>query len=376
MKIKTLTACFLFALAVSSCIRDEALNSEAAIDACIGSDVQMANINADSKVVNVYVHKGADLAKQQLNFTIPVGATLKTKDSKPGDTATTYDFSDADHSRQFTVTSEDGRSAATYQVNVVLTEMPLAYHFEDLLESNNTPYEIFYEFDQGSSQEISKLVQWSSGNPGFKLTGMAKNSGDYPTLQSANGKIGKCVKLITRDTGSFGAMVKMYIAAGNLFIGSFDLSTALTDPRKSTRFGFQFYKKPTTLKGYYKYKAGDVFTVDGKPQSGIQDKCDIYAVMYEASDNSFMLNGDDVFTSSKVVLLARMAKEDVVESTEWTEFNLPFEAQNGLTIDPQKLDAGKYKLAIVLSSSLDGANFKGAVGSTLYVDEIEIVCED
>lgn len=376
MKIKTLTTCFLFALALSSCIRDEALNSEAAIDACVGSDVQMANINADSKVVNVYVHKGADLAKQQLTFTIPFGASLKPSESKAGDTATTYDFSASDHSRNFTVTSEDGNWTATYKVNVVLTEMPLTYHFEDLLESNNTPYEIFYEFDQGSSQEISKLVQWSSGNPGFKLTGMANNKSDYPTVQAAAGKVGKCVKLETRDTGSFGAMVKMYIAAGNLFIGSFEVTDALTDPRKATRFGFQFYKKPTTLKGYYKYKAGDVFTAEGKPQSGIKDKCDIYAVMYEASDNSFMLNGDDVFTSSKVVSLARMAKEDVVESNEWTEFNLPFEAKNGLTIDPQKLNAGKYKLAIVLSSSLDGANFKGAVGSTLYVDEIEIVCED
>lgn len=128
MKIKTLTTCFLFALALSSCIRDEALNSEAAIDACVGSDVQMANINADSKVVNVYVHKGADLAKQQLTFTIPFGASLKPSESKAGDTATTYDFSASDHSRNFTVTSEDGNWTATYKVNVVLTEMPLTYH--------------------------------------------------------------------------------------------------------------------------------------------------------------------------------------------------------------------------------------------------------
>ena len=33
---------------------------------------------------------------------------------------------------------------------------------------------------------------------------------------------------------------------------------------------------------------------------------------------------------------------------------------------------GKYSIAIVASSSKDGATFQGAVGSTLYLDEIHI----
>lgn len=57
MKIKTLIAYFIFTCAISSCIQDEALNSEAAIDVCSGDDVQLANIDADSKVINVYVNK-------------------------------------------------------------------------------------------------------------------------------------------------------------------------------------------------------------------------------------------------------------------------------------------------------------------------------
>ena len=51
MKIKTLTSCFFLAFAISSCIQDEALNSEAAIDGCTGADVQLANINANEKIV-------------------------------------------------------------------------------------------------------------------------------------------------------------------------------------------------------------------------------------------------------------------------------------------------------------------------------------
>ena len=374
MKIKTLIACFILACAATSCIQDEALNSEAAIDACTGDDVQLANINADSKLINVYVNKGADLSKQKLEFVIPEGATIKINDQVAGDTEATYDFSEEPHSRKFTVTSEDGQWKPVYTVNVVLAELPTSFNFEELLPSND--YDIFYEFQPGTSQEISKVLQWSSGNPGFKLTGMANSKTDYPTVQVANGFRGKGVKLETRDTGSFGAMVKMYIAAGNLFIGAFDLANALKDAPKATTFGFQFYKRPKTLKGYYKFKAGPVYTENGEPQTGKKDRFDIYAVMYEAEDNSFMLDGTNSLTSDKVVSLARISAEEALEKDQWTPFNLSFKAQNGKEINETELQKGKYKLGIVFSSSVDGAYFRGAVGSTLYIDEVELICEE
>ena len=87
-------------------------------------------------------------------------------------------------------------------------------------------------------------------------------------------------------------------------------------------------------------------------------------------------NGDDVFTSNKLVSLARIKPEDVVESDQWTDFEIPFEPVKGQVIDDTKLKNGEYKLGIVFSSSVDGAYFKGAVGSTLYVDEVELICED
>ena len=48
----------------------------------------------------------------------------------------------------------------------------------------------------------------------------------------------------------------------------------------------------------------------------------------------------------------------------------------GKEINKSKLQDGKYKLSIVLSSSVEGAYFKGAVGSTLYVDELELISEE
>lgn len=68
MKIKTLIACFILACAASSCIQDEALNSEAAIDACTGDDVQQATIDSENFTIQLYVSKAAELANVNINF--------------------------------------------------------------------------------------------------------------------------------------------------------------------------------------------------------------------------------------------------------------------------------------------------------------------
>ena len=378
MRLKNLIACLFLGIATTSCIQDEALNSEAAIDACTGTDVQLAHINSDSKEINIYVHKGADLSKQQLQFKLPAGATLKANEHYPDDVMNNYDFSNDSHSRTFTVTSEDGEWHSTYTVKIIPTEVPGSFHFEELLPSSNTEYDILYEFEPGTSTSVSRVLQWSSGNPGFKLTSMADNRTGYPTQQITDGYRGKGLKLTTCDTGSFGAMVKMYIAAGNLFIGSFDLANALKDPLRATKFGIQYYKRPVSLKGYYKFKAGDVYTDEGVVQKDKKDRFDIYAILYEANENSFMLDGSNSLdlTSDKLVSIARISEEEAKETDTWTAFELPFEAVNGKSIDAAKLQNGKYKLSIVLSSSVDGAYFKGAVGSTLHIDELELISED
>ena len=72
------------------------------------------------------------------------------------------------------------------------------------------------------------------------------------------------------------------------------------------------------------------------------------------------------------MLKAELKAEDHKVGDDWVKFDLPFEPQNGKTIDEQKLLQGRYNIAIILSSSEGGARFEGAVGSTLYVDEIHI----
>ena len=42
-------------------------------------------------------------------------------------------------------------------------------------------------------------------------------------------------------------------------------------------------------------------------------------------------------------------------------------------IDKEKLLEGKYNVAIVFTSSLEGDHFNGAIGSTLLIDEVELI---
>lgn len=369
MKIKSVIAGIMLCLAVTSCIQNEALNVEAAIDGCSGSDIQQCLIDPNEFTVQLYASRAADPSKININFNLPAGASIVPVQRFTEDGINTYNFKD-ENPRLFKVTSEDGAFSATYTIRLWQTEMPFTYDFETL--SSDNPYHKFTE-DNPSSGTITRRLELASGNPGFELTKMAKAPDGYPTVQ-VNGGVdgGKCVKLETKDTGSFGSMVKMYIAAGNLFIGSFEVGQALSgNAMKATHFGFPFFYYPLRLEGWYKYKAGPTFSSKGKPVEGRKDECDIYGVLYETDDNVQFLDGSTSLNSPNIVALARNIKE-LPETDIWKQFNFKFEPQNGKSIDPDKLGKGIYKLAIVFSSSVDGAKFKGAVGSTLYIDKVTI----
>lgn len=369
MKIKNAIAGIILCFAVTSCIQDEALNVEAAIDSCSGNDIQQYLIDPNDFTIQLYASRAADPSKININFELPAGASITPVKELPEDKANTYNFKD-ENPRQFKVTSEDKAFSATYTVRLWQTEMPSIYNFESL--SSDNPYHKFTE-DNPSSGIIIRRLELASGNPGFELTKMAKKPEDYPTVQ-VNGGVdgGKCVKLETKDTGSFGSMVKMYIAAGNLFVGSFEVGQALNDPMKATHFGFPFFYYPLKLEGSYKYKAGPIFSSKGQPVEGKKDQCDIYGVLYETDANVQFLDGSNSLTSPNIVALARNL-DALPETDSWKQFSFNFQPKNGKSIDPEKLEKGIYKLAIVFSSSVDGAKFEGAVGSTLYVDKVTIV---
>ncbi len=200
----------------------------------------------------------------------------------------------------------------------------------------------------------------------------------YPVVIEENGYVGKAAKLVTRDArGSLADYAKAFITAGSIFTGKFvnDPIAALAPggALKMTHFGVVYDKKPLNLKGVYKYTPGTPFirTANGVATETEEiDECAIQAVLYTVTAETETLDGTNIDSDDERIV-ARAQLEDGTAKDDWTAFNLEFKWKEGATYDAEKM----YKLAIVCSSSKDGANFNGAANSTLIVDELEIIGE-
>ncbi len=363
MKLKNLLAYFFLGLIATSCIQDEAPNAEADIISCTlpGDVLNQEPVISNDKIFLI-VRKGTDITKLAPEFTLTPGATISPA------SGSVRDFTSV---QKYTVTSEDQVWEKEYEVTAMFAGIPSSYHFSDTIPVKDKKGKtLYYNFQE--KDLVGNVLNWANANEGFNYTGVKAEPTNYPTSPSPNGVKGDCVKLTTKDTGSLGAMLKMYIASGNLFMGSFTLD--IGNVLRATKFGVPFTHIPTSFKGYYKYKSGDVFSVQGSPVEGRKDICDIYAVFYETDQNVKTLDGTNVFTSPNLISVARIT--NAKETDQWTEFNLPFLPVSNKKIDPAKLENGEYNVAIVFSSSIKGDLFEGAVGSTLYIDEVQLSYTD
>ena len=312
--------------------------------------------------IYIEVNNGTDLTAQAPTFELTPGATINPA------SGTTHNFTKP---VRYTTTSEDGKWHRTYAISLhypSTTNIPTSFHFETVKKVSN--YYVFYEEAPGHA-----TLTWASGNQGFALTGGGNSPEEYPTTISSEGRSGNCLKLVTHTTGDLGNKVGKPIAAGNLFIGKFELLNALGDALAATKFGTTFYYQPTKLTGYYKYKAGPKFYENGE-YTDRKDVFNIYALFYEKDDKVQTLDGHiatNNYEHPNMVALAIIDQADAVETEEWKRFELPFDYERfGKTIDLEKLAKGQYNISIILSASKNGDEFKGAPGSTLLIDDLEI----
>ena len=376
---KVLFALLIFSAVFVSCIRDEAPNAECDIEnATVStrwrdmlfynqSDTSKSIISADSTIV-FYIKTGADAYLKDLAvyFKLTAGATIKPANGS------TQDFSQGPV--RYRVTSEDGMWHRDYLVEFKpIQPITTDIKFEDFELDASQKYYTWFERNEYND----KLTIWATGNPGYKLSKSSAKWYQYHTVPCDSPSVsGHAVKLTTQDTRPFGNLVNMRIAAGNLFIGTFDVSNALTDAMAATRFGLPFNKKPIVFEGYYQYQPGPEFwDRAGNPIEGKIDNPDLYAVLYRNTDengNSFTLRGDNVLTHPNIVALARL--QNPVHGQTWQKFSIPFEYTE--KIDKTMLKNYQYNLSVVFTSSIEGAEVRGAIGSTLYVDEVKLICEE
>ena len=361
----------------SSCFKDEPLNSECDIEtAYIHTDDPeslfhdaadtIITVPSDVNEVKFWVRPGADVTSLAPMFTITPGAKITPE------SGSVHDFSRGPV--KYDLVSEDGDYHRSYLVsfNTAAKTMKdtLCFDFEDYEIKNNTFY-VWYNEDENEELKYA----WATGNPGYKLSHGNAKPEEYPSVAIADGGLdGACVKLETRSTGKLGESVGMPLAAGNLFIGKFDVGPALIDGRKATTFGIKFDKRPIKYTGYYKYRPGEIYkdkhlnVIEGKKDHG-----SIYSVLYRNKDengNEVILNGHDIKTSKYVVAFGELNMIDLTE--EWTPFEITYDYYK--EIDEKILVNKGYSFTIVFSSSSSGDLFEGAVGSTLMIDKVKVFC--
>lgn len=359
---------------LSACIKDELPNTEADILECIIPDIQVNALNEiviENNVVKIWVKPDVNIGTVTPEFVLTAGATISPQSGTPCnfEESTEYDY---------TVTSQDGKWQKKYKIVIlsyILTQTVFSFeHYEKAIETAN--FQQFYEQNGEDKQYV-----WSSGNRGFAIVNGTVAAEDYPTSSYANGKIGCGVKLTTLSTGVAGNLVGMLIAAGNLFIGSFDVSKAMSATLEATQFGFQSkVGKPDSLKFWYKYQRGTTYKDKNGNILPKTDNPNMYAVLYEPvktqSGTIERLNGKNITTAENIVSIAqvditKIIYSDNIETAAYSQISIPFIDKK--TIDQEKLHNGDYFLTIVFSSSANGDLFEGAVGSTLCIDEVQLI---
>ena len=245
-----------------------------------------------------------------------------------------------------TLTAEDGRQIM-YLVVVRDNQLPNS-DFEDwhsIIGMDGIPY-----LDPGNDAESTV---WATANQG---TSMYSVYGTQPLTEGDN----TMVQITTGET----SMVP--ITAGTLFTGKFDINGAIqhpTDPGQATIFGIPFSLRPSAIKFKYAFEPGSNyvlatlnnpsnifggFTVT--PLSG-EDEFTAFAILERRNSGGSVEIGRAEFTSGEV-------------QTDLTELILSFSYTNG-----QK----PTHISVVFASSKDGDLFTGAVGSTLIVDDVELI---
>lgn len=360
----------------SSCFKEEPLNSECDIEQVSVTvenpeefffNVTDATQDVLSDQTNVVfnVRSKADLTAIAPVFKITAGATINPA------SGTAHDFSDG-KTVKYTVTSEDGKWHRDYSLSfrqvVVERQDTIKIDFEDYEKHEKYNFMIWHNPLEGGLLG----EDFATGNAGYFYSGMTRPAEDYPTYPIANGYDGACIRLRTCDTGQFGKIKGMPIAAGNFFVGEFDMLKALTQPLMSTRFGKPFPYKPYKFTGYYHYKPGTQYKDKDFNVIERTDSAAIYSVMYKNHDengNPVMLYGDDVLTNPYIV--AKAVAKNVYPVDEWTEFEAFYEFYEEL--DEELLADHGYSLTIVFSSSYEGAMFLGALDSELWIDKVRLI---
>lgn len=250
---------------------------------------------------------------------------------------------------KYTITAEDGVNTKDYIFTIRDNQIPNA-GFESWFNEIGMNAQPFLQ----PGKHMESTV-WATANMGTSIYSIY---GTTPIVEGDN----TMVKVETVTT------IALPIVASALYLGKFDLDGAIKDPTNpvaAAKLGIPFYKRPSAVKFKYSYKAGDqMVQAVLKDPGNLFGGFDIYEL--EGTDK-FMIeailekrDGDQVATVGQVKFIGDTNTETMVELKLVLEYLSEEEPTH---------------FSISFSPSLDGGTYKGAVGSALIIDDLEILYE-
>lgn len=267
-----------------------------------------------------------------------------------------------------------------YQVNVKLTglEANTRYFYRAKAMSQQSEAAT-YSFVTGGVGQLpnANFERWSQSGKAWLVYG----SGDTQFWSSGNeGTASLASNTTTNDNGSArmeSIMAVGKFAAGNLFTGTFggiDLAALSAD----LKFGKPFIYRPSKMKFEYKYHPAiiDSNTKDPELKKGDKDYAHIYIALctwsspLDVNPKKQLFNKDD----DNVIAYAEFYTNESTDDLTEGKLENGFIAKT-ITLDYRKVDAKPTYVLVVATSSKYGDYFAGAVGSVLWLDNVELVYE-
>lgn len=364
MKLNFLVLVFTtLVFSMVSCIKDEPKYREADILTFrVIDDLYVESVVKETSILLIVADE-ADIENLTVYFTLSRGAQCNYKSGE------TLDFT---NNKIFKVVAEDSNFTKEYTVQVIKqsNQVDLKYSFDNWTVDGENP-------------NIRALDDplWSDANVGVRIAAALYDITQFPTDYTNDCVAGGSAALLQTIKGGKIFFTNYNIFAGSLLYGKFEPN--IMDALKSLKLGQKFPEgngKPTFFTGYYKYFPGPVFTDSkGKEIADKQDEMSMYAAIFKVPKGR---EGDDMYLDGRTI----MTSTNVIARAEWTaggdgiietpaingykHFSIPFvytEAFDYVNYN--------YKLTMVFSSSKDGNLYEGAIGSKLYVDEVEIMVE-
>jgi hypothetical protein len=276
-------------------------------------------------------------------LTVSTGATVNPSSG----TAVTFD--DPEDFVKYTITSQDGQNSKEYIFTIRDMQIPNA-DFENWFNEigmNSQPFP--------QPGKYGESTVWATTNMGTSIYSI------YGTSPMQDGD-NTLIKIETVAT------VALPIVAGALYLGEFDLDGAIADPTNpvaAAKLGIPFYGRPSALHFKYSFQAGDQMI-----QAVLKDPGNLFGGF-----DIFELDGSDKFgievvlekrVGDEITTVAKANFESDQNTIDLTEYTLPLQYLS---------EEEPTHFYVSFSPSFDGGTFKGAIGSTLIIDDLQLMYE-